>query len=109
VPLLQIAGLAAVGVLAWFWLDSIKARDIAVSAARRACAAEGLQFLDDSVSAASVRPARDGAGRLHLRRVYNFEFSDTGNNRLPGGVELLGHRLMAVNLALVPPAATTLH
>jgi hypothetical protein len=107
--MLEITGLAIVLALAWFWLDGVKARDIAVSAARRACAAEGLQFLDDSVSAASVRPARDGAGQLHLRRVYNFEFSDTGNNRLPGGVELLGHRLTAVNLALVPPAARTLH
>ena len=30
----------------WFWLDSMKAREIGIQAARNACAEEGLQFLD---------------------------------------------------------------
>jgi len=35
---------------------------------------------------------RDGGGAV-LRRVYQFEFSDTGNNRLAGAVTLAGSRV----------------
>ena len=33
----------------WLWLDSLKAREIGMQAAQRACAEEGLQFLDETV------------------------------------------------------------
>ena len=81
--------LAALGV--WFWLDSMKTREIGVDAARRACQDDALQFLDETVVGTSVRLARDDAGRLRLRRVYSFEYSDTGNDRRSGSVTLLGH------------------
>ena len=106
-PILEITGLVAVLALAWFWLDSLKARDIAVLAARRACESEGLQFLDESVSVSSIKPARDDGGTLMLRRVYGFEFSDTGDNRQPGDVVTLGHRVVHVNLGLT--ATATVH
>lgn len=74
----------------WFWLDTLKAREAGVRAARQACAEEGLQFLDETVVGRSLRPARNEAGHFRLRRVYAFEFSDTGNNRCSGSVTLLG-------------------
>ena len=80
------------GLLIWFWLDSIRARELGVDAAREACADEGLQFLDDTVVGQALTLARDDAGRLRLRRVYAFEYSDTGDNRRAGSVTLLGHR-----------------
>jgi hypothetical protein len=110
VPTFEVAGLIAVVGLGWFWLDGIKARDIAVAAARRACDAEGLQFLDESVSVASTRLARDDAGTLRIRRSFNFEYSDTGDNRRPGDVGMLGHRVTSVSLALSTIASIhTLH
>lgn len=75
----------------WLWLDSLKAREIGVRAAAAACAEEGLQFLDDTVVIRSLRLARDEEGRLCLRRLYAFEYSDTGDNRREGSVSLLGH------------------
>ena len=88
----------------WLWLDSIKVREIGIAAVRRACATDDLQFLDESVTIASLRPARDEDGRARWRRVYWFEFSDTGNNRRRGSVILLGHRVVVINtgLRLVP-------
>lgn len=74
----------------WLWLDTLKAREAGVRAAQRACAEEGLQFLDETVVGASWRFARDAAGQLKLRRVYDFEYSDTGDNRRSGSVTLLG-------------------
>lgn len=98
--MLETAGLLLVLALAWFWLDGIKARDIAVSVARRACVAESVQFLDESVATASVRPARNEQGSLVLRRIYSFEYSDTGDNRHPGSVMLLGHEVVAIDIGL---------
>jgi hypothetical protein len=33
-----------------------------------------------------------------LRRIYHFEFSDTGNNRLDGSVTLVGRTVQALYL-----------
>lgn len=84
------------GCLAWFGL---KAREAAVEATRAACNAEGLQFLDDTVAIESVWPTRDDDGQLRLRRVYGFEFSDTGNNRRRGAVTMVGSRVLTLYLA----------
>ena len=107
---MEVFGLLLVVALGWFWLASIKARDAAMLACRRACDAEGLQFLDDTVSAARVRPERDDDGVLRLRRVYSFEYSDNGNNRRPGSIVLLGDRVIMLNVGLrAVPDDRTLH
>ncbi len=83
--------LALAGI--WFWLDTLKAREAGVAAARAACAEEGWQFLDESVVGRGVRLARDDEGRLRLRRIYAFEYSESGFNRSVGSVTLLGQEL----------------
>lgn len=88
---LLFLALAVLGV--WFWLDSLKTREIGIAAARRACQDEGLQLLDETVVGQSVRLARDDDGVLRLRRIYAFEYSDTGNDRRSGSVTLLGHEI----------------
>ena len=85
--------LVLVVVLAWYWQDGMRTSEIAAGVARRACAAESVMLLDDTVAQVSVRLRRDAHGRVRLLRVYEFEFSDTGNNRLTGSVTLLGHEL----------------
>jgi hypothetical protein len=80
------------------WLDSIKVREAAVAAAREACLAEGLMLLDDTVAITGVKPARNAEGRIRLQRSYDFEFSDTGDNRRKGSVVLLGRRVVLFNV-----------
>lgn len=100
----------ALAALAWLWLDSLKAREIAIRSARAACMAEDLLLLDDTVSIAAVKTVRDDNGRLKLQRAYGFEYSDTGNNRLQGSVVLIGHRVAILNVGTrPPPAVVTLH
>ncbi|MBZ0133709.1 MAG: DUF3301 domain-containing protein [Rhodocyclaceae bacterium] len=108
-PVLELFGLAVLAGGGWLWLDSLRARDIGIAAARAACEAEGLQLLDDTVSIGSLKPARNEDGQLLLRRVYTFEYSDTGDNRRSGSVVLLGHRVMLLNVGLRPAPAYTLH
>ena len=88
--LIEILAIAAIAAAIWFWLDTLKAREAGILAAKNACAEEGLQFLDETVVGRSLRPARNDAGHFRLRRVYAFEFSDTGDNRCSGSVTLLG-------------------
>jgi len=107
---MEVLGILMLAALAWLWLDSLKAREAAVRAAREACTAEGLQLLDWTVAIASIKLARAASGRLNLQRAYDFEYSDTGNNRLKGGLVMLGHRVTLINVGLRPvPTFRTLH
>ena len=87
---------------ALLWLDSLRARERAVSAGRSACKRYDLQFLDDTVSFARLRVARDDDGQLRIARTYTFEFSDTGNNRRQGAIVMLGGELQDLHLEPYP-------
>ncbi len=97
---MEIAILIIIGTVVWFWFDSLKTREAGTRAVRRACDEEGLQLLDESISVISVKPARNEYGRLVLQRVYQFEFSETGENRRRGSVHLLGQQVVMLNLGL---------
>ena len=82
----EIAALALAAAVGWLVWDTLRARERANDAMRAACEARGLLFLDDTVSLASLRPVRDADGRMRLRRIYRFQFSDTGHNRRDGSI-----------------------
>lgn len=88
--------IAALG--GWFVFDALRAREAATVAARDACRAQGLQFLDDTVHGARMNVARDAEGLLRLRRTFSFEFSDDGMTRRAGQVVLLGARVESLQL-----------
>ncbi len=87
-----------VAALGWFWYDGLRALEAARTAGRRACGRAGVQFLDDTVASVKLGLGRDEYGRTALRRIYRFEFSDTGDNRLEGRVVLLGSRVEAIEM-----------
>jgi hypothetical protein len=93
---LGVLGLAAAA--AWLWFDTLRARECAMEAARRACEMDEVQLLDDTVALERWRLKRDADGHLAILRVYRFEFSDTGDNRLHGRVTLLGRTLQTLHL-----------
>jgi hypothetical protein len=99
-PNLELLGAALLAALAWLWLDSLRARDAAIAAAREACEAEGLMLLDDTVAIAGMRLGRDSDGRVRLQRAYDFEYSDSGNNRIKGSIVLLGRAVIMLNVGL---------
>ena len=109
-PGLEFVGILILGGLAWLWFDSLKAREAAIRAAREVCAAEGLMLLDYTVAISGLKPKRGEDGRFRLQRAYDFEYTDTGNNRLKGSLVLLGHRLVILNVGLrIAPTVRTLH
>lgn len=94
----EAAAIVAIVVGVLLWLDSLRARERAVQAGRSACQRYDLQFLDDTVSFARIRLARDDGGQLRIARTYTFEFSDTGNNRRHGAIVMLGGELQDLHL-----------
>jgi hypothetical protein len=94
----EILGLFALVAGGWFVWDSLKAREAANATMRAACKAEGMLFLDDTVALESLRPVRNEDGQLELRRIFSFEYSDTGANRRKGRVEMIGAKISALDL-----------
>lgn len=94
----SVVALVAVALLAWLWYDSMRARERAVALGQAACARERLQFLDETVECTSVRPARNAAGHLVLRRVYRFEFSDDGSRRRSGQIVMLSGEVESLTM-----------
>jgi hypothetical protein len=94
----EVVLLGLSGAIAWYWYAGMQAREQAIAVGRRACAEAGLQFLDESVALSRTRFARNGQGQLQFQRDYRFEFSDTGNNRRPAVVRMLGNRVEWVSL-----------
>jgi hypothetical protein len=96
--LLDLLGLLLLAAIGWLWLDSLKAREAAVLAARAACRSEDLLLLDDTVTISRLRLARDGEGVMRIQRIYGFEYSDTGNDRQAGSLVMLGSRVLTIRL-----------
>ncbi|MDE2273892.1 MAG: DUF3301 domain-containing protein [Gammaproteobacteria bacterium] len=93
--LLVLAALAALG---WFWSDSLRARESMTAACTRICQDMHLQFLDETVALARLRLARAPGGNLTWRRLYVFEFSESGADRWKGRAQLIGRRVESVQL-----------
>ena len=98
----ELAALLGIGGGILLWIDSLKARERAVRAGRAACERYDLQFLDDTVSFARMRLARNEEGELRIARTYTFEFSDTGNNRRQGAIVMLGGEVQDLHLEPYP-------
>jgi len=98
----EVAVLVLILLAMFVWVDSLRARERAVQAGRAACKRYGLQFLDDTVSFARVRLARDAEGQVKIARTYTFEFSDTGNNRRHGAIQMLGAQVLDLRLEPYP-------
>ena len=98
----EAAALLVIAAGIAFWIDSLRARERALAAGRAACERSGLQLLDETVAGAGLRLARNDDGELRIRRVFVFEFSDTGNNRRRGSVVVLGAQVQDLYIEPYP-------
>ena len=98
----EIIALLLCAFAAWLVWDTLRAREHANDEMRAACEARGYLFLDDTVALRSVRPVRDADGRVRLRRVYDFQYSDTGHNRRNGSIILMANDVRALDMEGVP-------
>ena len=96
-PLLALLAVAVPALAVALWWSGARARELAVGHARAACRREGVQFLDQTVALARVRPARSAAGGATLEREFAFEFTHRGEHRDVGRVLMRGPALVRVS------------
>ncbi len=90
--------LAAMLAVAWFWHDSLGARERANLAAIETCRSTGAALLDGTVAFRRLQPVRVDGGPLQLRRTYVFDYTRDGVTRQTGFVVLTGRSVDSVGL-----------
>ena len=85
--------------IAWFWQDSLAARERANAAAMEACSRLSLQFLDGTVAFARLQLARGSRSLFTFRRTYVFDYTANSIERRQGFVVLTGRRVDTVGYA----------
>lgn len=93
--LLWLAGGAAV---VWFWVDSMRVRERAVTLCAGLCRTHEVQLLDQTVALSTLSVARNARGRLQFRRRYRFEFTRSGAARDSGTIVMLGSLMESAEL-----------
>jgi uncharacterized protein DUF3301 len=94
----EIVFLLLLALAVWFWQDALRARETAISRARRYCQDINYQFLDETVALSSLKPGRNYSGNFAFHRYYRFEFSLDGHDRFNGTAYLIGHQLQSIQL-----------
>jgi deoxycytidylate deaminase len=94
----SLALLALIGLLVWFWLESLKSREFAIRVARNSCREQELQLLDGTVSLETVRPYFRNRDDYGLQRTYTFDYSEDGVSRQTGCVILHNNRVVSIVL-----------
>jgi hypothetical protein len=90
--------LAALIAIAWYWHDSLGAREQANEAAFETCRGTGASLLDGTVAFRGLRAVRVRGGTLQLRRTYVFDYTRDGHTRQQGFVVLTGHVVDSIGL-----------
>lgn len=86
---------------AWLWHNH-GLREKALERVKQHCAKLDLELLDEAVALKRIGFVRDANGRKRLARIYNFEFTVTGEQRHPGTVTQFGAHTMQIELAPYP-------
>lgn len=86
-------------LLGWFWLDSLRAREIAIGICQAACRQRELQLLDQAVALRRLGLTWRSEG-MRLRRVYRFDFSEEGMERRQGHIVMRGLHLEELSFGL---------
>lgn len=99
IELADLFWLLALAAVAAYWWQAHAVREQALQMARKRCRELEVQLLDDTVALRGLWLRRGDDGAVHWWRSYLFEFTATGDDRYPGSVEMLGRRLVALELA----------
>ena len=83
------------GLLMLYWWRSSGQKSIAVAAARAYCKDRNLQLLDETLLFRKFRMERNPR---QLCRLYEFDYSEAGEDRHSGEIILSGYRVLRIIL-----------
>lgn len=82
---------------AWLWRGH-GIRERALALAKQHCAKLDVELLDGNVAFRRLAFVRDIRGQRRVARIYGFEFTVTGEQRLSGTVSMYGRHLGSIEL-----------
>ncbi len=97
---LELALLFTLLAGAWFWMDTIGKREVAINFGRELVSRMQLQLLDETVACQKIKLARDSRGKMQLQRTYVFETTANGSERMQCSLILRGNLLLSWD---IPP------
>jgi hypothetical protein len=86
-----------------YWQAAARAKEMAVSAARRECKTFNVQLLDSTVQLIRFSMSRDQNDRWRIWREYRFAYATDGEQRFEGRLTLLGPRVIRIALETFNP------
>ncbi|MGY2234963.1 DUF3301 domain-containing protein [Pseudomonas gingeri] len=86
---------------AWLWHNH-GLRERALERVKQHCARLDLELLDGAVALKRIGFVRDANGRQRLARIYNFEFTVTGDQRHVGTITQFGAHSAQIELPPYP-------
>ncbi|UVM05055.1 DUF3301 domain-containing protein [Pseudomonas laurylsulfatiphila] len=86
---------------AWLWHNH-GLRERALERVKQHCTKLGIELLDGNVALKRIAFIRDASGRRRPARVYNFEFTVTGETRHNGTITQFGAHSAQIELAPYP-------
>ncbi|TBW12247.1 DUF3301 domain-containing protein [Azotobacter chroococcum subsp. isscasi] len=89
------------GIGAWLW-HTHGLRERALAAVRQHCAKTDVELLDDNVALRSFGLHPDARGRQRMARIYDFEFTVTGEQRYNGSIVMFGRHVARIELGAHP-------
>jgi hypothetical protein len=84
--------LLCTSVFVWYFLDGMRAREVATAVAKEYCRQVDLQFLDGTVNLRSIALRRTIDG-LAFRRTFEFQYTRDDNIRHHGAVVMMGKQV----------------
>ncbi len=94
----NVLWLIVAGLFFYYWWSSWKYKGRAMGFAMDHCRRLDLQLLDQSMVIRGLWLARKSDGSLVIRRIYQFEFTSTGEQRYQGRIVLIGMALKSIDL-----------
>ncbi|MDH5433472.1 MAG: DUF3301 domain-containing protein [Gammaproteobacteria bacterium] len=94
----QLFLLGFIVLLVYYWNHTQKLKQIAIRAGRHRCHEAGVQFLDHTVVQSKITMVRDKKGGWYFARLYEFDFTSTGETRYQGRIKIIKHRVVDVDL-----------
>ncbi|WP_210642106.1 DUF3301 domain-containing protein [Pseudomonas sp. Tri1] len=86
---------------AWLWHNH-GLRERALARVMQHCANLKIELLDGNVALKKIGFVKDAKGRRRLARIYNFEFTVTGETRHSGTITQFGAHSAQIELAPYP-------
>ena len=92
-PMLEYSLLALIIAIAWFWIDTISKRELAIQLGKNLSQQFDLQFLDETVACEKITLKRNEKGQVAILRCYELMVSSSTNDRIKCNLFLLGKDL----------------